>query len=415
MGFLGRPLLASEDLVVVDNGEWAVKGEGDLRRFDLGVYPSDVSTSSKITETEACANRLPNTHQVSWESVVVPIEVKWADGNNAFGPLPGNFLTTTVDGKESRGQITEYAAKIMATQHRTCLFSIFIHRFTARLLRWDRVGVVVSKPIHYKDNPTPLIAFLYRFGQMTLEERGIDPTVTSPTPAEKAQLDDFEPDNKSHQQLRDGCMARGCPIETIFKVEVMDESLPSGKRYLLVSKPQEASESFTGRGTKGFVAYDLEGKRLVWLKDCWRVDSEGSKVPVHPEHETYAKLKSHNVQFVATAICGGDVKSHSRSETPGTEASGPLGPIPQKTLNQQWVVDFRPKIHYRLVLKEIGRELETYSDSSFELCDFVFHAYLGRLFLKFRGLVLTLSSRTQGRMGKGKSPPSGHQPRKHPH
>ena len=379
LDFLSSPINASPDLTVVDNGDWSATGEGDLRRFDLGIYPRTGSAGLKIDKTDTGEDRHPNAHRINWDTVVLPIEVKWGKSQNAFGQGKSSkdFLAATMLGKRNRGQITEYAAKIMARQHRTCLFSIFIYRFTARLLRWDRVGVVVSEPIRYKEDPTPLITFLYRLGQMPPEDRGIDPTVTAPTQEEKDQLDNFEPDNDSYKQHRDNTMPKGCPIGTISKVVVADTTQPTATRRLLISKAQNARESVTGRGTKGFVAYDLEGDRLVWLKDCWRVDSSGSDVPVHPEHETYARLREHGVKYVATAVCGGDVESLPQPNTSPSQETLPLQEnCPQTTLNQRWVTGFRPKIHYRLVVEEIGRKLETYK-SSFHLCCFILYALEG--------------------------------------
>ena len=373
------PVDASPDLTLLGDGDLFAKGERNRRRLDLGIYPRNGKAASKVANAKAEEDQHLNDHQMNLDTIVVPIEVKWREDQNAFGSSNSSedFLPLTIDATRIRDQITKCAAKIMARQHRTCLFSIFIHRFTARLLRWDRVGVVISEPIHYKEDPTPLITFLYRLGQMPPEDRGIDPTVTAPTQEEKDQLDNFEPDNDSYKQHRDNTMPKGCPIGTISKVVVADTTQPTATRRLLISKAQNARESVTGRGTKGFVAYDLEGDRLVWLKDCWRVDSSGSDVPVHPEHETYARLREHGVKYVATAICGGDVESLPQ---PNTSLS--QGPLPlqdnrvQTTVNQRWVTGFRPKIHYRLVVEEIGRKLETYK-SSFHLCCFILYALEG--------------------------------------
>ncbi|KIP03555.1 hypothetical protein PHLGIDRAFT_496602, partial [Phlebiopsis gigantea 11061_1 CR5-6] len=82
---------------------------------------------------------------------------------------------------------------------------------------------------------------------------------------------------------------------------------------------------------------------MVFLKDYWRA------ADTHSEVETYHRLLQHGVRNVATAIAGGDV-------------IGAHGV--QKTLSQRFFdgdrVDVPERIHTRLVLKEIGRPLETY-------------------------------------------------------
>lgn len=120
-----------------------------------------------------------------------------------------------------------------------------------------------------------------------------------------------------------------------------------GQRSYLIGKPISASHSPTGRGTKGFIGYDLEASRLVFIKDCWRADARG----VHPELKIYSKFKKLGVQYVATAIGGGDVG----------------GPAAQVSLTQDFM-DRRDRptrrIHYRLVLEDVGRSFDTYDDSN---------------------------------------------------
>ena len=60
------------------------------------------------------------------------------------------------------------------------------------------------------------------------------------------------------------------------------------------------SRSLTGRGTRGYVAYDFVDKRLVFLKDAWRLGDPD----VPSEFAIYETLQKNKVSNIATVICG---------------------------------------------------------------------------------------------------------------
>lgn len=93
------------------------------------------------------------------------------------------------------GQIVAYAAELCARQHRTHCFSISVYGTTARLIRWDRSGAVVSSSFNYKDSPEWLCKFFWRYSQTTDTQRGFDMTVTRATLEEELQ---FKSVVKSH-------------------------------------------------------------------------------------------------------------------------------------------------------------------------------------------------------------------------
>lgn len=100
---------------------------------------------------------------------------------------------------------------------------------------------------------------------------------------------------------------------------------------------------------------------MVFLKEQWRAKANG----VHPELETYIRLRQHGVQGVATAIAGGDV-------------GGPRDL--HKTVSQRYFdkqsFNISERVQTRLALKEVGRPLETYKDS-IELILLTAHALIG--------------------------------------
>jgi hypothetical protein len=89
------------------------------------------------------------------------IEFKWASGDDPFcdpyTPSGGEHPTILHEGKncaDTLGQITSYAAAQLGSQFRTCIYSILIVVDKAQLIRWDRMGAVVTEAICYNDEPT---------------------------------------------------------------------------------------------------------------------------------------------------------------------------------------------------------------------------------------------------------------------
>ncbi|KAI0786825.1 hypothetical protein C8Q75DRAFT_807920 [Abortiporus biennis] len=122
-------------------------------------------------------------------------------------------------------------------------------------------------------------------------------------------------------------------------------------RYFLIGRHRDSSSSHIGRGTRGYLAYDLKDKTLVFLKDAWRPASG----EIWSEVKIYEILQEHDVEYVPTFMCGGDMDP------------------PQRTVVQTW----RPRfIHYRLITKQIGRPLCGHQDLN-ELTIAVYYAAWG--------------------------------------
>ena len=129
----------------------------------------------------------------------------------------------------------------------------------------------------------------------------------------------------------------------------------------LVGAPRHCTRSPTGRGGKGFVAYDLDRDQCSFLKDYWYAISDS----VHPETEVYQRLNATGVRYVATLVAGGDVGRSPDSK--------------QETLTQNYLPEEGgpcARRHHRFVVEEIGRPLETYG-VALELFDAVFRAVIG--------------------------------------
>ncbi|EPQ50668.1 hypothetical protein GLOTRDRAFT_9973, partial [Gloeophyllum trabeum ATCC 11539] len=114
----------------------------------------------------------------------------------------------------------------------------------------------------------------------------------------------------------------------------------------------------TGRATRGYIAWDLSDRRLVFLKDCWRVKS------LAKEGDTIGKLNETGIQFVPTVLYHGDVAGQA-TVSPDYWRDRPLA-----------VNKMKSHVHYRLVVKEIGCDLESFTNSR-ELVKVIFECIYG--------------------------------------
>ncbi|CAL1697201.1 unnamed protein product [Somion occarium] len=347
---------------------------------DLTIFRSSAEAQYTLTNKEKKASaqtkeRLQHAGRTSWHTAIGLGEGKTNINATPFrtgngGPL----LRDSKDAHETRGQMAQYAAELMLRQHRQHVFFVSFFQDTMRIIRWDRNGALVSTPFNYKHNPEKLWLFFYRIRRMNDEALGFDTTVH---PAEeervkemKAYVADYMKNEQNSEKLKPFVKKIFEDDWPIFCMEVPNGD---GMKHVYIGKHLAGHRSTTGRATRGYIAYDPShldpntGKaepRLVFVKDTWRPDTD----KIHPELEVYAKLHAANVPNIATVVCGGDI-------TVGGEA--------QRTRTQEVLVKFLPRIHYRLVFKEVGRPLDTYSESV-EMIQFVgdaIEAHRGAWFL----------------------------------
>ncbi|KZT19813.1 hypothetical protein NEOLEDRAFT_1141577 [Neolentinus lepideus HHB14362 ss-1] len=179
-------------------------------------------------------------------------------------PTPYSLERYTDKAIQARGQLVDYANFQWEYQHRAFLFQVIIFKNYARLLRYDRSGVIVSARFKYQETPY-LAQFLSRFSAMSGDQRGKDPTVSIATSEEIA--------------LAKSILPQECIDETrpMLKVTISDES---GTKAVIVSKHKFRSHATTGRATRCYVAADIQTGKAVFLKDSWRylvdgMDQEG--------------------------------------------------------------------------------------------------------------------------------------------
>lgn len=321
--------------------------------------PYVISEKERTDAHLAVANRRQWLGRSIWQWMRLFVEVKRMRPPFATkAAMPNVEAPANTD---AIGQIAEYAAQIRLKQHRQFQYSVVTHKQTAWLMRWDQAGALVATSFNYQKDPYQLIRFFYIIGQMNDAQLGLDPTV-KPSEKEDKALWDNALKKVEDADLRKRIMASTDDDWPLQRVEVNGETLENAKtrweshknephpstvasRQLLIGKPCVGHQSPTGRGTKGYIAFDLEGKQFVFLKDCWRLDHE----KVIPEMVTYRELEEKQVENLPHVKYGGDVYN-------------PSGGL-QRTLTHRYLRGYCPHIHTRLVLEEIGRPLNEYADS----------------------------------------------------
>ncbi|OBZ74005.1 hypothetical protein A0H81_06517 [Grifola frondosa] len=374
------------------------------KKPDLGFYPCNPQALQEISidvsewPEKTCKSlgaRLDYVAKPSWAWVDIPIEVKHNLKTAPFSQKEKeDWLPNNDEARKSRGQLADYTRQILAHQHRQFFFMIIFIRDHARLVRWDRVGAIVSKPFNYVKSPNILGRFVYQYANMTAAQRGFDPTAILATAEEIEILRSYVESVTNisdyvESYLKDVLRlhVHGWPI---YKIELIsgeskpeegntmgrknarggtkrrgggamtaDQTKEDFKQHLLVGHALDYSRSPTGRGTKCFTAYDMMTHQAVLLKDTWRPVS----AEIWTEGEVYERLHSKGVRYIATVLHCDDVG--------GTQ--------PQQTLTQEWTRERHPNIlrrnHHRLVFAEIGRPLHTYQ-CALEMAEAVYCALL---------------------------------------
>ena len=377
-----------------DVAHWMENGNTD-HRPDITLYPTHPTARDAyempavdIENSAASKKRKPYIARCAYPWMITAIEVKTPSAESGFGFKPREPLLRGL-GKSvaARSQFATYAAEIMLRQHRKHLYMFYIAGWHARVFLWDRNGAVVSGSINLRQYSglQVLLNLMYRLIVATPEQQGYDTTATLATKADITKLLSYKTDNVRLKQYH-RLMVDNQGEYPIFKVrftrvlmapthvpfvqvqcdEILQSDGPrqtrsSRRKRFLIGKHVAGGYTPIGRATRGWVAYSLDDGVMVFLKEQWRANCVG----VNPEMETYERFRRHGVQGVATVIAGGDVAGHRT--------------ISQRYFNKGGF-ELSERIQTRLVLKEVGRPLETYRDSV-ELILLTTQAILSALFL----------------------------------
>ena len=140
--------------------------------------------------------RMEHIARVSWPWMVTAFEVKRFDYEAGYHFTTPGLKRTSKEGRKARAQFIKYAKEIQARQHRTHTFTFYISGMQARVFRWDRAGVIVSRPINLKTDYEEFLNCIFRLANLSREEQGYDSTATLACPSEVAKLKKYKTDNR---------------------------------------------------------------------------------------------------------------------------------------------------------------------------------------------------------------------------
>lgn len=208
------------------------------------------------------------------------------------------------------GQHIAYVTEVFARQFRVFYFSISLSGSRARLFRWDRAGCVLSESFDIWQQPKLLCEFLWRFSQASDASRGHDVTVEVALPAEETLFRTLVEQETSDQlgvtgqQLSQAVQQHYVPGK-VFAMHIVMQSpsdTPPHTRRFIVSRPVVSPLSQIGRGTRGFWAVDVRDRRVLFLKDTWRLSTSTGV-----EGETLRHLNDLGVRNLPHLVAHGDV------------------------------------------------------------------------------------------------------------
>ncbi|KAI0330526.1 hypothetical protein GY45DRAFT_1302931 [Cubamyces sp. BRFM 1775] len=270
----------------------------------------------------------------------------------------------------SFGQHIVYTTEILARQHRTFVFSITMAGSTARLCRWDRSGLIVSRSFDIRERPDLLCDFLARFAYASPTKRGHDETVEMATPEEETLFRDTVTQHVQEQLGVEGDALAQAIVEHyepghvmvmhVHTVDLQNPDRAGGTERFLVSRPVTVPLYVSGRCTRGYWAVQLGTGRVVFMKDTWRLpgDQEGTVI---------SGLNAAGVRNVPTVIAHGDVYFKAPPAQKKITLRGVQHTKTDHYCNKSWAcpvlgkkVALSTHIHYRLVVSEAGYGLERF-------------------------------------------------------
>ena len=291
----GRRLLP-EDMIFVPTPTKADRNEPTKQTMDAALYPT---------------RNAPNDGRgADWSRVELSFQFKNHTDDPFDETFPGNDPADSEHRASNLDQILSHAKLVFDHQHRTHHLTVIIFGRMARIVRWDRAGALITEKFDYKKEPHILGKFLFCYSRSDAVARGHDPTAVRVEPgtkewelmssrAEQSLLRHSRAVEEDARIAFQHSVAQGQPR---WKLAVNTEK---GAMHFLVGRPDFCASVLIGRGTRGYVAINMEDPQgsFVYLKDAWRVDHERIK----QEGKILAALNEKDVPFIPHLVCHGDV------------------------------------------------------------------------------------------------------------
>ncbi|CDO68857.1 hypothetical protein BN946_scf185035.g10 [Trametes cinnabarina] len=333
------------------------KTDNAQKKADGGMYPKG-SLAVKDKRTD-------------WAEVEVFIECKVNDSCDPYDENARDGIPFADSKRDALGQIATYASSVFEYQQLTHHFSVVILGSWARLARWDRSGVIFSSKFNYKQEPAKLARFFWRVAHASAEVRGHDHTATRVLPG-SVDYELLQAWKAKGKTLSDSDYVAKRFIKSLsgdrpwWRLTVSDKT--HGARDFLVGRPTFAAAGVVGRGTRGYIALSISDPSMpfVYLKDCWRMVHERSKL----EGDILSYLNEKRVANIPTALYHGDVEgqvtvSQTFWKAPGgntahdTNENVDDGGRKTETEKKN-TCRLKTHQHYRLVVREVGVPLQEF-------------------------------------------------------
>ncbi|KZT18563.1 hypothetical protein NEOLEDRAFT_149396 [Neolentinus lepideus HHB14362 ss-1] len=278
-----------------------------------------------------------------WARSIAFIEVKrTAKDDPLYGYDPGMKLKMNTEQVNNWTQIQEYAVSAFRSVPRCFLLAIGIFGDMARLFRWDRSSVIVSRSFPYKTQPEPLLKFV--IGLALYANGGTDATLTAPVLEAERELV-----SKAYRRgQEDNLLPPGSY-----------QSDPPGCSLAQSSQPLFCSKSIFGRGTRVWIATKIchtdDGDApMVVIKDYWRESHRWAEGDVY--RAIYrGRTKSFGVARFSHDYDIDDSPDDTVHRSSGARINQGIAKIlPSPAGNQKDRQRFKELVHHRVILLSIG-------------------------------------------------------------
>ncbi|KAH9927935.1 uncharacterized protein BXZ73DRAFT_102443 [Epithele typhae] len=294
--------------------------------------PDEVAIDPTGQKSDAAffhSHSTPTDDRPHWGDQIISVEFKSAVENSKYDAFDDaddvEGFAEAASRKKVRGQLISYAELLLAVQQRHAVFTLFVIGRQCRFVCWERSGAIATKLIDYYDD----------WERHRTVREGVRPARRMNELADPRDSDvNHNERDVEANELNEGHGIHGefVYVRKMFADSLVEgwprhevEIVEGGKTFKFwIAKPHFIAKGLAGRGTRGYVAYWVEGDVFVWLKDSWRavyalVDCEG---------DILGTLNGAGAPNVPTLLCHGDVLDLDVSVVVLTEDEKPPLPSP---------------------------------------------------------------------------------------
>jgi hypothetical protein len=270
------------------------------------------------------------------------------------------------------GQLADYITAMAHAACRTHVLLVFIYQGRARFIRWDHSAAVVSRSICLLREVDLFAMFMHAFAVASPAARGRVPTVSKlPEQVRLFQSPHLSArDDLRHaiEQCRDGESKNSATYAHYQRL--LDDTRPlqqfrmeglNGELYDLIasSEPSFFTPDSIGRGTYGWVVFNVQRKELNWLKRIRHEDVDNVR---HEANIYFNHLHGKDIPNLPNILGHGDVAEDANSTQTVDLRWHRTITSHIKASRSEWTNPnsrnyLRPPRQYQLLLEQVGTPL----------------------------------------------------------